>query len=228
MVVPADPWIAQNLAPCTFTQGQKSANLGYFEYAFDITAAGSSGLPFSMAGLDDHSRHVLAAQLQNALNQLQQPAPASAFNPATSATNIARNGRTYVGLTGAPKADLVAAGFSGPGALAAGDAANYTATIRNDGADVNGQVEFTISMLAPLSNIDLLPVQAPGFNCTSSSAMIDCRGGTLAQGQSATMSFSAYANAAGSGKLLLNVNPNNTVAESNTANNSAVLTVAIN
>jgi hypothetical protein len=68
-----------------------------------------------------------------------------------------------------------------------------------------------------------------GFVCDAApfSSTIHCGGGTLAQGQSDTIAFHAFASTAGNAKLLLSINPNNSVAESNTDNNSAALDVTI-
>ena len=224
---PVDPWIAQTAVQCTFTQGTISEATGAFGYLFSQFSAGAGGYPLTPSYIDAYSRHVLAAQLQNAINRLQTPPPQPA--PNSTVVTKAPGARTVNVEPFSPTADLVAVGVSGPGTLVQGTNQTYTATIRNDGVAVNGRVEVVISLVAPLVYLDGAIDPGAGFVCdaASFSSTIHCSGGTLAQGQSATIAFHAFASGAGNAKLLLTIDPNNTVAESNSDNNSAALNVTI-
>jgi hypothetical protein len=222
-----DPWIAQTAVQCTFTQGTSSNLAGAFGYLFSQFSAGAGGYPLTPSYIDAYSRHALAAQLQNAINRLQTPAPQPA--PDSIVVTKVPGARTVNVEPFSPTADLVAVGISGPGMLVQGTNQTYTATIRNDGVAVNGRVEVVISLVAPLVYLVGAVDPGAGFVCDAApfSSTIHCGGGTLAQGQSATIAFHAFASTAGNAKLLLSINPNNSVAESNTDNNSAALDVTI-
>ncbi len=221
-----DPWSTPNAPQCLNIGAEAQPGFGSFGFV-----TGSSAPPFSVQNLDAQSLHVLAAQLQNALNQLQRqqppaPQPANKLPPG----QIVRNPSAFNPANLLPKPDLVAVGISGPTTLQEDAYTAYTATVRNDGADVNGEVEVVITYADPIENIDGDVNSAPGFSCSSTSNYtMDCVGGSLAQGQSATISFNVYAiERPGVGKIQITVNPNHTVAESNVDNNTASLNVTIN
>jgi CARDB len=128
------------------------------------------------------------------------------------------------------KPDLDAVQIAGFTTVSNGDNDVYSATLRNDGAAANGSVEVVIGMSGALQAWDAI-VQSIGLSCTQGTGQnvntFTCEGGTLAAGQSATLSFRAHAANPGQGTIVVSLNPSRALDESNYANNLAIYTVTV-
>ena len=148
--------------------------------------------------------------------------------PSTLAQNAILPHAPQPTTTGKPDLDAVQiAGFT---TVSNGDNDVYTATIRNDGATANGNVEVVIGMSGALQAWDPI-VQSIGLSCTQGAGQnvntFTCEGGTLTAGQSATLSFRAHAANPGQGTIVFSLNSSRALDESNYANNLAIYTVTV-
>jgi lysozyme family protein len=80
---PADPWTAGRgrLPTCVNIAAEANPDTSTFDLS-------SLSFPISVQLLDDQSRHVLEAQLQNAINELQTPAPPPAVVTAANSRTL--------------------------------------------------------------------------------------------------------------------------------------------
>jgi hypothetical protein len=132
--------------------------------------------------------------------------------------------------TPATKPDLDAVSIAGPATVSSDINQVYTATIRNDGAAANGNVEVVIGMSGALQAWDT-PSQTIGLSCTlgsgSGANTYSCEGGTLAAGQTATIQFRVHPASSGPGTIVLSLNPSRSLDESDYGNNLQVLNVTV-
>lgn len=124
------------------------------------------------------------------------------------------------------KPDLDAVSIGGPATFTVITNQVYTATIRNDGAAANGNVEVAIGLSGVLQAWDT-PVQTIGLSCSlgtgTGANTWTCEGGTLASGQTATIQFPVHASSAGKGTIVLSLNPSRALDESDYSNNLQIL-----
>jgi hypothetical protein len=126
------------------------------------------------------------------------------------------------------KPDLAAVAIGGYTTISNGDNAVYTATIKNNGAAATGDVELTIGFAGGLQTWDTV-VQSIGLTCVDgpNAASFVCKGGTLAAGQQATVTFQAHASSAGQATITVALNPTRVVDESDLSNNNASYIVTV-
>lgn len=120
------------------------------------------------------------------------------------------------------KPDLAAVGITGPTTLRQGISQTYGVAITNEGRDVNGTVALNIIFSGALEpGFQTSFLAEAGLYCERSTAtaagttgVIRCAGGTLKQGQTATVSFPVRAAKTGPGHIVAEVNPSRTLEES--------------
>ena len=120
------------------------------------------------------------------------------------------------------KPDLVAVRVAGPPTLRQGISQPYTAEIKNEGRDANGTVALNIIFYGALEpGFQTSFLAEAGLYCERGAApaagttgIIRCAGGTLKQGQTATVTFQSRAARAGLGKIVSEISPSRTVDES--------------
>jgi hypothetical protein len=125
------------------------------------------------------------------------------------------------------KPDLAAVRVSGPATLRQGISHAYTAEIKNEGSDANATVALNIIFYGALEPGFQTSFSAEaGLYCERDAAtaagttgVIKCAGGTLRQGQTATVTFQVRAARTGQGNLVAEINPSRTLEESNYDNN---------
>ncbi len=210
---PADPWSTEgaNLPVCTRGNVSMSNENGPFPVGYDPHA------PYTAVALTAQQRHVMNAQLQNALKQ--QPS-----------TGSAPGGSVGPAKPQVPPADLVAASVTGATNPAAFSATSYTVVARNAGGKDATNVVVTIAGDGTLTPQAVTGVPA-GFTCSGGGgAAITCTGtltgssGAAAQ-RSATFLVRTGAGARGAGGLTLSVNPSHAIPESDYTNNVQRLAV---
>ena len=128
-------------------------------------------------------------------------------------------------------ADLAVVGLSGPATLQAGLSGTYTVTVRNQG-NVSAPVELHIIFAKALDQTGQI-VAGAGLACAMGhdagiNTELNCTGGVLAAGDTATVVVQGRGQSAGGGVLLATLNPGHAVQESNYDNNNKQLNVTIN
>jgi hypothetical protein len=232
-----DPWIFSGAAPiCGHATVQIKGNPGRVDDYFygRIPAA----FPFSANGLllTPALRHVLDAQLQNAIRIASTPqAPDVAVIVSDEA---ARDADCLIcdALKPAPPkdpiADLAVVSIAGPTTRQAGLSATYTVTVKNEG-DKAAPVELVIVFAGKLDQTGQI-VPGPGAGAcelrrdAGINAAVRCTGGTLAPGQTTTVVVQGRGQSAGTGMLIATLNPSRAVTESDYANNLKQLNVTVN
>ena len=128
-------------------------------------------------------------------------------------------------------ADLAVIGLSGPNTLQAGLSGTYTVTVRNQG-NASAPVELHIIFAKALDQTGQI-VPSAGLACAIGhdagiNTGLNCTGGVLAAGGTATVVVQGRGQSAGGGVLLATLNPGHAVQESNYDNNNKQLNVTIN
>jgi hypothetical protein len=173
--------------------------------------------PTSAGSLSAKSRHVLAAQLQNALNA-NPPAPSPP--PSPPAPDVA---------TGP---DLTVIRIDGPDALQAGLTGTFSFIIGNVG-DAAASVEVTVLFTGALDQSGQVYADS-GLNCVVGAgkgkvnATVACSGGQLDPKRSATITVQAIGRAAGTGSVIASINNSRTLAESDYGNDLGRRDIAVN
>jgi len=194
----SDPWIAPDSVARTNGKMSTKGNPGSFNPS-------SITYPTSAGSLSAKSRHVLAAQLQNALNA-NPPAPP----PSPPAPDVA---------TGP---DLTVIRIDGPDALQAGLTGTFSFIVGNIG-DTAASVEVNLHFAGALEQSGQVYADS-GLNCVTGAgngkvnATVACSGGQLEPKRSATITVQAIGRAAGTGSVIASINNSRTLAESNYGN----------
>lgn len=177
-----DPWIAPGLVTCVNGKLSQKGNSPYRQHTIapsDYTASS----PLSAAGLSAQSRHVLAAQLANALNA----APPANNGPGNGSTKLLpgalAKGADHSKVLKPVFADLTIVRIDGPTALAAGASGTYTFIIGNLG-NIAASVEVNILFAGVLAQTGQV-VADSGLSCAGSPASgkvntnLHCTGGRV-------------------------------------------------
>jgi hypothetical protein len=206
----SDPWIAPDSVACTNGKMSTKGTPGSFDPAA-IT------YPTSAGSLSAKSRHVLAAQLQNALNA--NP-PARPQPPSPPAPDVA------TGL------DLTVIRIDGPDALQAGMTGTFSFIIGNIG-DAAASVEVAVLFTGALDQSGQVYADS-GVNCVVDAskgkvnATVARSGGQLDPKRSATITVQASGRAAGTGSVIAYINNSRTLAESDYGNDLGRRDIAVN
>jgi hypothetical protein len=230
-----DPWIYSGAAPtCAKGKVQIKGDPGTFDHGvYDRIPL---AFPISAGGLTRALRHVLDAQLQNAIRASNLPAPPVVdFDDAVSDTADTRCLICDALNPAPPKdpiADLAVLSIAGPTTRQAGLSGTYTVTVKNEGTKA-ATVELVIVFAGRLDQTGQF-VPGPGAGAcevvrrdAGINAAVRCMGGTLAPGQTTTVVVQGRGQAAGAGTLLATINPSRAVAESDYADNVKQLNITI-
>jgi len=128
-------------------------------------------------------------------------------------------------------ADLTVVSLTGPGTLKAGLSGTFKVVIKNIGT-ASATVELHIIFAKAIDQTGQI-VAGAGLACaighdTGINTGLNCTGGKLAPGESATVIVQGRGQTAGIGVLLATLNPSHVVQESNYNNNIKQLNVTIN
>jgi hypothetical protein len=226
-----DPW--------TFLPGQAPScqNRSLLAVNADGTAPDLPNMTFPVSAqtLIDSDRHVLNAQLQNALNAYD--AQSKAAQTATTIGHVS-NSACVPCVTAAAAAqpaaptlpDLAITAINGPKQVSQGFSYTYDVILSNLGAEPAGQVQVEIQVTGSLRYLQML--QTPnGFTCLGAGPII-CTGPIGGNGDApittvADFQFQVQAAQVGVGSISADANPNNTTQESNTDNNAQTLAVTV-
>lgn len=206
----SDPWIAPDSVPCANGKMSTKGTPGSFDPAA-IT------YPTSAGSLSAKSRHVLAAQLQNALNA-NPPAPPPP--PSPPAPDVPAG------------PDLTVIRIDGPGALQLGLTGTFSFIIGNIG-DATASVEVNLLFTGALAQSGQVYADS-GLNCAIGAgngkvnATVACSGGQLEPKRSATITVQAIGEATGSGSVIASINNSRTLAETDYGNDLGRRDVAVN
>jgi CARDB len=175
--------------------------------------------------------HVLAAQLQNAINALPPPPQTSIRNAATCAACIIAGELNSSSGAAAALPDFSITRISGPQQLSKGSSGTYDVVLANLGAKPSQQVQVEIQVNGSLSYLQM--TQTPsGFDCLGNGPII-CTGPLGGSGDplSATVAnfqLQIQGSQAGLGSISATANPSGAIQESDTTNDSKTLAVTVN
>jgi len=206
----SDPWIASGSVACGNPKMSSKGNPGTFD-PNQIT------YPTSAGSLSAKSRHVLAAQLQNALNS----SPAAPPSPAPVEVPPAASGP-----------DLTVIRIDGSETLQSGMSGTYTFIVGNIG-DTSASLEVNILFAGTLQQIGQISADS-GLNCVLGqgsgkvNANLGCSGGLLEPKRSATITVQAVGTAAGEGSIIASINNSRSLAEADYGNNLGRREVMVN
>lgn len=206
----SDPWIAPDEVACGNGKMSATGEPGYFDSA-QIT------YPTTAGSLSAQSRHVLAAQLQNALNASPTPPPA----PAPPDAPVAVLGP-----------DLTVIRIDGPDTLSVGLTGTYSFIIGNIG-DVAASVEVNLLFAGALEQIGQVSADS-GLGCAIGpgsgkvNTNVGCSGGQLDPKRSATITVQAIGRSAGAGSVIASINNSRSLAEADYGNDVGRRDVAVN
>ncbi|HTE85338.1 MAG TPA: hypothetical protein VK821_11440 [Dehalococcoidia bacterium] len=206
-----------------------------------VTASGQINFP--LGPIVRSERHVLHAQLQNAIDQAallaaQEAATRAAFlatevTPTTTTNNSAIYSALGTTLTSAPaptQPDLKVPTVGGDMQLAQGHTSVYSIGVSNVGTRPQTQVQVSIQVNGSLqyAGMDKTPA---GWDC-SGSAPILCTGplggyGDPVQNLAVNFQLRVLAATAGGGTITVKVDPNGLIQESNENNNSNYIIVTV-
>jgi len=186
----------------------------------------SMTFPVSAQTLRDSDRHVLNAQLQNALNQAQQSAPV-----APQQTRVSNNCVTCVLSSAAIPTlpDFTIRSIIGTQQPTQGFTYTYDVILANLGAAPSGQVQVQISVSGSLRYLQMAQTPA-GWTCLGNTSPITCTGplgGVGAPPTSVEFQLQAQAAQTGIGSISAYADPNNVIQESNENNNAQTLPVTV-
>jgi hypothetical protein len=197
--------------------------------------APSMTFPVSAQILTDFDRHVLNAQLQNAIKaviaQQQEEQSARTIRHVGEAACIAcANAAAAAAPTAVPVLPDFAAHINGPTQLSQGFSATYEVVLANLGAKPTGQVQIEIQVTGSLRYLQMVQTPA-GFDCLGTGP-ITCTGplGGYGDAPAATVAdFQLQIQGAqtGTGSISASANPSGTIQESDTSNNAQTLAVTV-
>jgi CARDB len=229
-------WRGCSVDPWTFPPGQMpQCTLFKISPDQDVTNLDfdNEPIPFSAQLLSDQDRHVLDAQLQDALKAL--PSLATQIRPTPRASTCAAC--VIAGeLTPTPAPipvlpDFSVTRISGPTQLGQGLSATYEVVLANLGAKSSSQVQIQIQVSGSLRYLQM--VQTPtSFACTGTGP-ITCTGPLGGNGDPpattvANFQIQAQGAQAGLGSISAYANPSGAIQESNPNNNAQTLAVTVN
>jgi len=206
----SDPWIASGSVACGNPKMSSNGNPGTFDPA-------QMTYPTSAGSLSAKSRHVLAAQLENALNSIPAtPPPPAPVDPPPAASGP----------------DLTIIRIDGPDTLQSGVTGSYTFIIGNVG-DSSASLEVNILFAGALQQIGQ-PSADSGLSCVVAlasgkvNANMGCSGGQLEPKRSATITVQAIGRDAGTGSITASINNSRSLAEADYSNNVGRRDVTVN
>jgi hypothetical protein len=223
-----DPWIfaAGQVLTCTNVAAQAQPN----DQGLDLS---HSVLPFSVQFLVDSERHVLNAQLQNALKEAAQShidvnASRVTTSPICITCIAAAQDSGSNSIPVLPDFTITRITAEQPATL--GFTGVYDVVMANLGAHPSSQVQIEIQVTGSLLYTGMAQVPS-GFTCTGNNPVI-CVGPLGGYGDppittSATFKVQAYAAAPGLGAISATADPNNVMQESNENNNGDTLSVTV-
>jgi hypothetical protein len=178
------------------------------------------------------SLHVLAAQLQNAINALP-PSPQTSIRNATTCAACIIAGELNSSSSGAAPAlpDFSITRISGPQQLSQGFSGTYDVVLANLGAKPSQQVQIEIQVSGALSYQQM--AQTPtGFDCLGNVPIV-CTGPLGGSSDppittSADFQLQIQGSQAGLGSISATANPSGAIQESDTTNDSKTLAVTVN
>ncbi len=230
-----DPWIFSGAAPiCGHGKFSIKGDPGVFDDG--VYSRIPAAFPLSASGLTPALRHVLDAQLQNAIKASTPTAPPVVVVWENEARKDTPCLACDLELKPAPKADPIAdlavVSIAGPTTRQAGLSAIYTVTITNQGTK-GATVELVIVFAGKLDQTGQIVPEPGAGACEVRSdaginAAVRCTGGTLAPGQTTTVAVQGRGQSAGTGMLIATLNPGHSVPESSFDNNSKQLNVTVN
>jgi hypothetical protein len=213
-----DPWVAAVPVACgnpkiamkgIVALGQMAATLGY---------------PLSAYSLSDQNRHVLAAQLNNALNMAPSAAPPSSVKNDKLLQKVQGPDRSKVLKQASAAADLTVVRIDGPTTLAAGESATFSFIVGNIG-DANATVEVNLLFAGSLMQTGQVSADS-GLSCDTApssgkvNSNLHCTGAQLTPQRSATITVHAVGMNPGPGALIASINNSRSLSERNYDNNT--------
>lgn len=209
-----DPWIASGSVACgngkISTKGTASVNDSIvFTY------------PLSAAGLSNQDRHVLAAQLNNALNAAATPSAAPSVKNDKLLQKVEGATDALKQAVGGP--DLTIIRIDGPTTLSAGESGSYSFIIGDVGT-AGASVEVDILFTGALDQTGQISADS-GLSCDSvpSSGKVNtdlhCTGGQLDPQRSATITVQAVGMNPGAGSIIATINNSRSLEELDYGNN---------
>lgn len=217
-----DPWIASGV-PCAngkiSTKGQASV---YDGIVFNH--------PLSASDLSDQNRHVLAAQLNNALSAAAAPPAAPSVKNDKLLGKVEGATDALKQAIGGP--DLTVIRIDGPSTLSAGESGTYSFIIGDVGT-AGASVEVDILFAGVLDQTGQVSADS-GLSCDSivSSGKVNtdlhCTGGQLDPKRSATVTVQAVGMNPGAGSVIATINNSRSLAELDYGNNLGKRDVTIN
>jgi hypothetical protein len=211
-----DPWIAASHIACGNPKTQTKGSAGEYERL-------TLDSPLSAYELSAQSRHVLAAQLNNALSAATQPPAAPSvkkdklLGKAPEATDHSSV------LKPASSEDLTIVRIDGPSTLPAGQSASFSILVGNVG-NLAGPVEVNILFAGALDQTGQVSADS-GLACDSVPGNgkvhtnLHCTGGQLYPQRSATITIQSVGMTPGAGSIIASANNSRSVDESDYGNN---------
>jgi hypothetical protein len=199
---------------------------------FSGTLPGTEPLSVPAEAGEEAQLHVLAAQLQNAINALPPPPQTSIRNATTCAACIIA-GELNSNSGGAAPAlpDFAITRISGPQQLSQGSSDTYDVVLANLGAKPPQQVQIEIQVSGALSYQQM--TQTPsGFDCLGTGPII-CTGPLGGSGDPLSTTVADFqlqiqGSQAGLGSISATANPSGAIQESDTTNDAKTLAVTVN
>jgi hypothetical protein len=219
-ICPTDPWIATGFVTCS--NGKISQKSSPYYYASISPSDYTVHHPVS-ADVSAKSRHVLAAQLANALNSASQPKSGPAQGTIKLLPSPLAKGADHSKVLKQVFADLTIIRIDGPTTLPAGQSGTYTFIIGNVG-NTAASVEVNILFVGALGQTGQV-VADSGLSCASSpgsgkvNTNLHCSGGQVDPQRSATVTVHAVGQTPGNGSVIASVNNSRSLQESDYGNN---------
>lgn len=220
-----DPWVAPGQLACSNGKISSKGKIG----SFDVQRV---DYPISPWAISAQSRHVLAAQLNNAL----KAAPSAPLDPATPVKPLppdtVDNNTSDVLKNLGNGPDLTVIRIDGPTALAAGQSGTYTFIVGNVG-NVVASVEVNLLFAGALTQTGGVSADS-GLGCSIGpgggkvNASATCNGGQLDAQRSATITVQAVGLNPGSGSVIASINNSRSLAETDYGNNVGRRDVSVN
>lgn len=218
-----DPWVAAGQLACS---NGKISSKGNIE-GFDVNKV---SYPISPWAISAQSRHVLAAQLNNALQAAPEPSDADTQAQPLPQDSV-KNDKSDA-LKDLFKSDLTVIRIDGPTSLSAGESGTYTFII-GDVSDVPASVEVNILFAGALTQTGQVSADS-GLGCSigpgggKTNATVSCNGGQLEPMRSATITVQAIGLSGGAGSVIASINNSRSLNESNYDNNVDRRDVTVN
>jgi hypothetical protein len=232
-------WICSD-DPWSFLPGQTPScqNRSLLTTNADGSAGDAPSMTFPVSAqiLNDFDRHVLNAQLQNAIKaviaQQQEEQSARTIRHVSESAScipcVAAAAATAP--TAVPVLPDFAAHINGPAQISQGFSATYEVVLANLGAKPTGLVQIEIQVTGSLRYLQMVQTPA-GFDCLGTGP-ITCTGplGGYGDASAATVAdFQLQIQGAqtGTGSISASANPSGTIQESDTSNNAQTLAVTV-